>query len=106
MSSWEKPPFYTTRASDIAEDSAASGEGGDDTTDAAAAAEEGQQQEQEQEQDEAAARSVPSKRGRRMSQIGAWVEYWDEASGSPYFVNETTGESSWDTPPGMAVQWS
>ena len=84
--SWERPPFYTS--------SNGSGEGdGGETKDGAGS-------------DGEDTRAVPSKRGRRMSQIGAWAEYWDEASGSPYFVNEATGESSWETPPGMAVQWS
>ena len=30
---------------------------------------------------------------------GAWTEFFDEASGSPYFWNEATNETSWERPP-------
>lgn len=35
---------------------------------------------------------------------GRWVELFDDASGSPYYYNEATGETSWDPPPTSAEQ--
>ena len=33
--------------------------------------------------------------------MGAWVQYTDEESGSPYWYNHDTGETTWDDPTGV-----
>ncbi|KAH8062806.1 hypothetical protein JL720_13176 [Aureococcus anophagefferens] len=33
-----------------------------------------------------------------------WVQYYDDASGSDYFYNTVTGDTSWTEPPGVSVQ--
>lgn len=35
--------------------------------------------------------------------IGDWAKYIDEEQNAPYYVNEETGETTWDPPPGWAV---
>lgn len=33
-----------------------------------------------------------------------WVELFDDASGSPYYYNEATGETSWEHPSAISAQ--
>ncbi|CAK4376843.1 unnamed protein product [Aphanomyces euteiches] len=35
----------------------------------------------------------------------AWIEYFDETTGWPYYVNAATEESSWTPPPSRAAIW-